>query len=198
MQSSSCLYRGPLHQPGVRFGCPLPQEHIPVANRPLRGHLQVSCAIKKGAEKNIVCSKTLVGKPGKEKQLKQRCRDIVDFSKGRMAVRSSGVLAFECLQDRYEENVFHFWERYESNPSMGRHNNSAEMQAFMTKARVPVHDLPELRISGDFPRSLLANVFRNVQIQDLIEGPVGMALYEWKDGKIGQQCIQGGMHPSSI
>ena len=31
-----------------------------------------------------------------------------------------------------------------------------------------------------------------LQMQSLLEGPIGMALYEWKDGKIGQQCIQGG------
>ncbi len=32
------------------------------------------------------------------------------------------------------------------------------------------------------------------QIQEHLEGPIGMALYEWKDGKIGTVCVQGGVH----
>lgn len=31
-----------------------------------------------------------------------------------------------------------------------------------------------------------------VQIQEYLEGPVGLALYEWQDGKIGNCCVQGG------
>ena len=31
-----------------------------------------------------------------------------------------------------------------------------------------------------------------MQIQEHLEGPIGMALYEWKDGKIGNVCVQGG------
>lgn len=124
--------------------------------------MQAVCAIKKGSEKNVVCSKTLVIKPGQEKRVLPRCRDIVDFTRGRMASRGSGVLAFECMQDRYEKNVLHFWERYDSNANMGKHNNTPELQAFMR------------------------------EVSTYLEGPIGMALYEWKDGKIGQQCIQGG------
>ena len=33
------------------------------------------------------------------------------------------------------------------------------------------------------------------QIQPYLEGPVGMALYEWQDGKIGNVCVQGGAYP---
>lgn len=32
----------------------------------------------------------------------------------------------------------------------------------------------------------------SVQIQEYLEGPVGLALYEWQDGKIGNCCVQGG------
>ncbi len=32
-----------------------------------------------------------------------------------------------------------------------------------------------------------------MQIQEHLEGPIGMALYEWKDGKIGNVCVQGGL-----
>ena len=30
------------------------------------------------------------------------------------------------------------------------------------------------------------------QVQQYLEGPVGMALYEWKDGQLGNVCVQGG------
>lgn len=36
-----------------------------------------------------------------------------------------------------------------------------------------------------------------LQIQQYLEGPIGMALYEWKDGKIGNVCVQGGERFSS-
>ncbi len=31
-----------------------------------------------------------------------------------------------------------------------------------------------------------------VQVQPFLQQPIGMALYEWKDGKIGAVCMQGG------
>ena len=31
-----------------------------------------------------------------------------------------------------------------------------------------------------------------LQIQTHLEGPIGMALYEWKDGQLGAASIQGG------
>ncbi len=31
-----------------------------------------------------------------------------------------------------------------------------------------------------------------MQIQAHLEGPIGIALYEWKDGQIGAASIQGG------
>lgn len=33
-----------------------------------------------------------------------------------------------------------------------------------------------------------------LQIQPLLEEPVGMALYEWRDGQIGNVAVQGGTH----
>ena len=31
-----------------------------------------------------------------------------------------------------------------------------------------------------------------MQVREHLEGPIGMALYEWVDGKIGNACVQGG------
>ena len=66
------------------------------------------------------------------------------------------------FQDGGEANVFHFWELYESNTAMGRHNTVPEVEGFMQK------------------------------VQPLLEGPIGMALYEMKNGKLGQASVQGG------
>lgn len=33
-----------------------------------------------------------------------------------------------------------------------------------------------------------------MQVQQHLEGPIGMALYEWQDGQIGMACVHGGMH----
>lgn len=32
-----------------------------------------------------------------------------------------------------------------------------------------------------------------MQVQQHLEGPIGMALYEWQDGQIGMACVHGGM-----
>jgi quinol monooxygenase YgiN len=50
-----------------------------------------------------------------------------------MRDRSSGINSFECSQDNWDKNVFHFWERYESNTHLGRHNTSDEFKRFMEK-----------------------------------------------------------------
>lgn len=187
-----CSFRSPpARRPAVGLG---------VHSRASRGQVQAVCAIKKGSEKNVVCSKTLVIKPGQEKRVLPRCRDIVDFTRGRMASRGSGVLAFECMQDRYEKNVLHFWERYDSNANMGKHNNTPELQAFMRE----VSDLVcytflllaifvvALLVQHPCLTCLTDKAENHAQVSTYLEGPIGMALYEWKDGKIGQQCIQGG------
>lgn len=138
--------------------------HFPKNSRPTnsRGRVQVLAAVKKASAKNVVCSKTLVVKPGQEDQVEQMCRDIVQFSKDRMQDRSSGIHTFECSQDNWDKNVFHFWERYESNSHLGTHNTCHEYTTFMKK------------------------------IQPHLEQPVGMALYEWRDGQLGNVCVQGG------
>lgn len=132
-------------------------------NRKLnRGQLQTLCAIKKKSEKNLVCSKTLTVKPDHKDAVMEMCQMVVTFSKEKMKNSKSGILAFECSQDNYEPNVLHFWERYDGNRSMGLHNTTDEYSKFM---RV---------------------------VQQHLEGPIGMALYEWQDGQIGMACVHGG------
>jgi quinol monooxygenase YgiN len=65
----------------------------------------------------------------------EMCKDVLDFSQGRASVRSNGILDFKVIVDQYEKNVFYFWERYDGNASMGRHNTCPELKAFMENVR---------------------------------------------------------------
>ena len=65
-----------------------------------RGRLLVCAAVKVQKGKQMLCSKTLRAKEGHEAQVEELCRKVADFSRQRMADRSSGVLAFELSQAR--------------------------------------------------------------------------------------------------
>lgn len=56
---------------------------------------------------------------------------VLDFSRERMADRSNGILEFSVNHDFQDANVFHFWERYTSNASLGLHNTQPEVTQFM-------------------------------------------------------------------
>lgn len=125
--------------------------------------LRITAAQQRPKSKNILCSKTFIAKSGKEQTVEQMCRKIADFSKTRQTSdRSSGILAFEFSQDDFEGNTFHFMELYESNVHLGRHNTTEEFKDFM------------------------------VGIQNHLEQPPGMVLYEWNRGRIGIPRVQGG------
>jgi quinol monooxygenase YgiN len=68
----------------------------------------------------------------------QMCKDIMAFSKGRMSIKESGILEFECNQDSFEPHVFHMWERYDCNASLGRHNTTPEYRAFLERVGPPL------------------------------------------------------------
>ena len=100
-----------------------------------RRGLVVTAAVKRSGGKGFVCSKTLRAAAGSEARVADMCKDILDFSLGRAAVRTAGILEYSVSQDLEEPGVLHFWERYDSNVAMGRHNNTPEMQAFMQNVR---------------------------------------------------------------
>lgn len=93
--------------------------------------LQITAAIKKRQDKHVVCSKTLIAKKGQEKRVERKCQDILDFSMGRASRKDNGILEFTCSMDAENSNTFHFWERYDGNVNMGRHNNLPEYVQFM-------------------------------------------------------------------
>jgi quinol monooxygenase YgiN len=61
---------------------------------------------------------------------------VLDFSRERMADRSNGILEFSVNHDFQDANVFHFWERYTSNASLGQHNTQPEVTQFMENVSV--------------------------------------------------------------
>lgn len=132
------------------------------SSRPQRGHLLVSAAVKAKSARQIACSKTLVAKPEHAEEVQQLCQQAMEFSQKQIGNRSSGIQEFTCSADGWEPNVFHFWERYDSNVSLGKHNTTPEMEQFMN------------------------------QVVPLLERPVGMALYEYRDGQLGPPSMQSG------
>jgi quinol monooxygenase YgiN len=101
--------------------------------RSARGNLQVTAAVKAKSARHICCSKTLIAKPEHKEAVKQLCEEVMQFTKQQMAQKSNGIHEFQCLVDGWDDNVFHFWERYESNVTLGRHNTRPEVEAFMNK-----------------------------------------------------------------
>ncbi len=127
-----------------------------------RGAFLVAAAVKRSAARNVACAKQLTALEGQEDAVAALLKEVQDFSAGRAAERGSGVLAFQAHRDAAEPRTFHTWELYESNAALGRHSTSATVAAFMER------------------------------VAPLLERPVGMALYEWRDGRIGVSAVQGG------
>jgi len=70
-----------------------------------------------------------------------------------------GIEAFDAHEDPFEPGTFHWWERYTSADALRSYCSSAGQQAFE---------------EGLLP---------------LLEGGIGMLLYEWADGKLGSPSI---------
>lgn len=96
-----------------------------------RKSLQVVCARKVSKARHIVSSKTLIARPGHEEQVEKLVADVTMFSMQQAKDRQAGIHVFEAVKDQFEPNVFHTWERYESNAHMARHNTSNEYKTFM-------------------------------------------------------------------
>jgi quinol monooxygenase YgiN len=84
----------------------------------------------------VCCSKTLVAKPEHKEAVQQLCKEVTEFSTARMKERSNGIQEFNCMVDGWQDNVVHFWERYDSNVMLGRHNTTPEVETFMNKVGV--------------------------------------------------------------
>ena len=127
MPSAAALTGGRSLQRADRAQLPRPSRR--------RGQLAVVAAVKRKTDKHVVCSKTIVATPETAGRVVELCKGMMEFSQRRAAESDSGILAFDVSQDIYDSNVVHFWERYESNAQMGRHNTTPEFNKFMQDVR---------------------------------------------------------------
>ncbi|KAG2499057.1 hypothetical protein HYH03_003242 [Edaphochlamys debaryana] len=137
------------------------------ATRPHRSsrtsRLEVVAARKVRSKKQVAVSRTLVAKQGHEADVARLAGEMLKFTAEEAQGNSNkGILAFDCVRDGWEANTFHFWERYETTTAFGEHTTNPKMVDFMTKL------MPHL------------------------EGPVGTAMYDWEDGRIGSVGMQAG------
>ena len=94
------------------------------APRCSRGALLVQAAVKQRSAREVVISKTLIARPDAKDKVWTLCEEASARAKAAMADRDVGLRAFDCVRDGWDDNVFHFWERYESNVALGRYNSS--------------------------------------------------------------------------
>mmetsp|Transcript_17482 Transcript_17482/g.48634 ORF Transcript_17482/g.48634 Transcript_17482/m.48634 type:complete len:247 (-) Transcript_17482:434-1174(-) len=127
-----------------------------------RGRLHVCCAVKQRTGKQICCSKTLKANKGAEGEVEKLLQQVSDYSQNVQKDRKSGVILFQVAKDNFMEGTFHTWERYESVNDFSRHTMSPGVLKFMEG------------------------------VQPHIEGPIGIAMYEWNDGKLGPACMNEG------
>lgn len=109
LSAVSCRAAGSQRRAGAGASAPLrPAAWRPAAMAPRgggsssaarsRGRLLVTAAVKVQKGKQMLCSKTLRAKEGEEAKVEELCRKVSEYSRGRMADRTSGVLAFELSQ----------------------------------------------------------------------------------------------------
>ena len=127
-----------------------------------RTRLPILAAIKKAREKNVVCSKTLVALEGQETAVEALCEQVTAFGRSRAKDRSAGVVSFSWSKDASDHRVFHFWEVYETNEALGSVNSAPEVKQFMEN------------------------------VQEHLEEPIGLALFEMTNGKLGPAAVQAG------
>eukprot|EP00897_Mesotaenium_endlicherianum_P004585 jgi/Mesen1/4154/ME000219S03280 len=117
--------------------------------------LRIEAAKRISSDRCFMLSTTLVAEEGKAEQVQKMCADLVKWAEEKKADKTSGIIHFECHADIYEGNVFHFTERYATFGTMNDIRASPDHCKFMDEVR------------------------------PLLTGPVGLAAYEYKDGKIG-------------
>lgn len=119
-------------------------------------------AVKVVKAKQVLCNKTLRCKEGQAEAVLALAAPLVEWSREVMKDRSSGLKSFEVSQDDYESTLVHFYELYDHASHLSAHNTSPKFRAFME------------------------------EVQDLLTEPIGMIMYEYRDGQIGAPCLEGG------
>jgi len=129
-----------------------------------RESLVVFAARKIKSIRNVVKTATLVSGEDNVDKVKDLCIELVEAAQLKMEDPSSGILDFSVSEDAYDKGTFHFWERYSDHLKMGTFNSSKVVAGFMEKVR------------------------------PLLEGPLAMAMYEWRNGQLGPATTPVGPH----
>lgn len=119
-------------------------------------------AAKERSARQIVSSKTLVSKSEDAQKVQDLCQQIVKHSVERASDRTAGIIEYQCVRDNWDTNTFHFWERYLSVEHLNQHLSSPAVLSFLN------------------------------DVQPHLESPIGMVYYEWKNGQLGNACVQHG------
>ncbi|KAG0576607.1 hypothetical protein KC19_5G093500 [Ceratodon purpureus] len=126
-----------------------------VASKQRATGLVIEAAKRISTGRSYALSSTLKIEEGKEEEVTALCKGIVEWALEKMKDRKSGIQGFECNVDAFEKNTFHFWEIYESFPTMNDVRASPEHTKFV------------------------------MDVRPLLTGPIALAAYEYKDGQIG-------------
>jgi len=117
--------------------------------------LVVEAAKRISTGRSYALSSTLKIEEGNEEAVTALCKSIVQWAQEKQKDRKSGIEGFECNVDAFEKNTLHFWEIYESFPTMNDVRASPEHTKFM------------------------------MDVRPLLTDPIALAAYEYKDGQIG-------------
>ncbi|GLC37742.1 hypothetical protein PLESTB_001472200 [Pleodorina starrii] len=127
-----------------------------------RRQLEVLAAHKARSRKQVAVSRTLVAKKDHEAEVARLAGEIMKWTQQECQVTGNGIVAFDCVRDGWEANTFHFWERYENTSAFGAHSTAPRMVELLEK------------------------------MQPHLEGPIGISLYTYEDGRIGPASVQAG------
>ena len=145
--------------------------------RPRRGAGAACGASRKGSRRSIVCTKTVAarrlppgppaaggaqGEPPRDPAAAEALEAKCEALEAAVAGTRRGLEAFAVQRDPFDAGVFHFWERYRSVADFEAVLEGEAMVGFIRDAA------------------------------ELLERPVGIALYEWVDGQLGAPMVNWG------
>lgn len=148
--------------------------------------------------------------PSLQAAVSKMLEQLLQYSEAQMKDRSSGIVLFQVANDRYQEATFHTWERYESTAAFSRHTTSPDVMRFLEGVRGAAAGQrsaarrrraqhmgaqPPAALTGRGParaHAACAARLPRAQVQQHLEGPVGVALYEWNNGQLGPVGLNEG------
>ena len=110
----------------------------------------------------MVVTEQVCAAEGAAAEVEALCGGLQEALLGGGRPRAAGLQEFRAEKDVFEEGVFHLWARYESAASAERGLESETMQSFLA------------------------------DVAPLSARPVGMSMFEWKDGQLSSAMVDCG------